>query len=94
MTAQTLISIPVIAKPVDGSTVSDPVTIAGTGEPGGTVDVHQVGVAAPLVSIPVNVAGNWQGQANLSKGTYSISARQKLNGSTSAWSPVKTFTVI
>ncbi|MHC8383300.1 hypothetical protein [Pseudomonas sp. LB3P14] len=91
MTTQTLISIPVIEKPLEGSTVSDPVTIAGMGKLGATVEVY-VGSVLQL-SITVDSAGKWQGQANLPKGVHKITARQRLGGSTSAPSPVRTFIV-
>lgn len=91
MTTQNLIPIPGITTPFEESMVFDPVTFAGGGVPNATVEVN-VG-SALLLSIPVDLAGKWQGQANLPKGVHKITARQRLGSSTSAPSPVRTFTV-
>ncbi|QAY89513.1 hypothetical protein [Pseudomonas sp. ACM7] len=91
MTTQTQISIPVIVQPVEGSTVSDPFNITGSGEPGATVEVAVAGGA--LLISTVSAAGTWQGSAKLLKGVHSITARQRRDGFASAWSPDRAFTV-
>ncbi|MBV4462046.1 hypothetical protein AB7M29_005557 [Pseudomonas sp. F-14 TE3623] len=91
MTTQTLISVPVIVLPEEGSTGSDPVSISGTAVPNATVEVAASG--ALVLSVSVDPSGRWQGQAKLAKGVHQINARQQFNGSTSVWSPVRTFTV-
>ena len=92
MTTQTQIFVPVIVQPAEGSTVSDQFNIAGSGEPGAIVEVANAG-GAQLLSMTVSAAGTWQGQAKLLKGVHKITARQRRDGSFSAWSPARTFTV-
>jgi hypothetical protein len=74
---------PIISSPTDGfSTTSTTVTTAGTALPGASVSVFDHG--APVTSTTSAADGSWSVTLTLFIGSHSLTAKQTVNGQTSA----------